>query len=184
MGKSSTWLKPNRRVLGGALVMLAAAASALAALALAARSSGWPVWMVAALAIASSIGWLGVLMVLWQWRTPRVAYCHGELLLSLGKSEPVRLPVDAVECFLLGQGPTLFPSDKGPSRTTNLTVRLCEKYQPTEPPPVHRMVGSWCGNQITVRGTWCEPLSIPLVYELNERLAAAQREQCARQAAV
>jgi hypothetical protein len=32
-------------------------------------------------------------------------------------------------------------------------------------------LGKWCGSYITIRGTWCERLSVELVQRLNVRLA-------------
>ena len=36
-------------------------------------------------------------------------------------------------------------------------------------------LGKWCEGYITIRGTWCEPLSVGLVNRLNQRLAEVAR---------
>lgn len=183
----SVWLLPNRRVLVAAAVPTALCA--LAGLWLAnilapvAEPALWAVvggWTLVAAAALSGV------FLAWQYFTPRMAYAQGELLVYLRSTSPLRVPIDAVECFLLGQAGTLLTATL-PERTTALTVRLSEKLSidgfRTD---VHRLLGGWCGNNITIRGTWCEPLSVPLVYDLNAKLAEAQRawsEQVAREQA-
>jgi hypothetical protein len=41
--------------------------------------------------------------------------------------------------------------------------------------PVRASLGEWCDGYITVRGMWCEPLTIKLVTDLNRRLAQVKR---------
>jgi hypothetical protein len=37
-------------------------------------------------------------------------------------------------------------------------------------------MGSWCNHYVTIRGTWCEPLSVELAARLNARLASVQQQ--------
>ena len=44
-------------------------------------------------------------------------------------------------------------------------------------------LGHWCDGYITIRGTWCEPLSIELVNRLNTRLFEVTRQTAGRETA-
>jgi hypothetical protein len=52
-----------------------------------------------------------------------------------------------------------------------LVIRIAESAADWQHVEVKPQLGSWCGGYVTVRGTWCEPLSISLVNRLNQRLA-------------
>jgi hypothetical protein len=86
---------------------------------------------------------------------------------------PVRVPVDVVECFLLGQGPSLLPGANPAAETANVIARLSEKSPEWSHVEVNRLLGSWCGGYVTIRGTFCEPLNVDVVNRLNAALAAA-----------
>ncbi len=63
-------------------------------------------------------------------------------------------------------------------------IRLADRATDYAQRDVKPALGSWCNHYVTIRGTWCEPLSLALVTRLNTRLAAAQaslkKEQAAR----
>ena len=160
------WLRPNRRVLLVALVPLVLLGSA-------------GVW----LAIADSlvlriIGWLGVLITLvlviglvHQILIPRIAYRSGKVLFHVGAGGPIAVPVQAVEAFFLGQGPTdlLATGDKSPA-AMNLVARLSRRRPEWDEAPVKDTLACWSDGYVTLRGAWCEPLTGELVRRLNRRL--------------
>lgn len=175
------WLRANRRALLGAAApaLLAALVGAWLGQILGPNSvpavvggtawiwAGWIVALTATVVLA---------FLLWQATRPRLAYADGSLLVYLRAGKPIAVPIDVVECFLLGQGATLLEDGRFPSRTVTLLVRLAEKRTEWAHLEVHRLLGAWCGGQITIRGTWCEPLTLDVVNQLNERLAATQHE--------
>lgn len=177
------WLRPNRRVLLAATLPVALALVAGAWLGQPGTAGipttdipthvGGAFWIWSGRVVAILCGFLLAFLVWQAWR-PRLAYADGHLLVYLRAGGPVRVPLEAVECFLLGQGATLLEEHRLPSRTVTLLVRLAEKRTEWAHVEVHRLLGAWCGGQITIRGTWCEPLSLALVNQLNERLAATQ----------
>jgi hypothetical protein len=107
-----------------------------------------------------------------QMRKPRLAYYNGQILLWLRAGQPIRIPVEFVECFLLGQAPSMLPaSERQNSETSALVLRIADRAIEWHRQEVKPQLGKWCEGYITIRGTWCEPLSIPLVNRLNARLA-------------
>jgi len=121
------------------------------------------------------------LIVLYS-RQPRLAYAAGQLQVYLTGLRPIGVPVEIVECFFLGQGPSILPRlpvvlPRRDLEAATLIVRLAEsatdwKHRDVEPP-----LGLWCDGYITIRGAYCEPLSGELIAQLNRRLVEAHREQ-------
>ncbi len=165
------WLSGNQRAIAVALivpVLLAAGGGAVWLL-----TSQWPWHVFAAALVLAGLVCGGSLLVL--WRTPRLAYHKGELLVYLRSSLPDRVPIEHVECFFLGQGPSLMTkAHEGRART--IVVRLAEAAEQFRQRPVKASLGQWCEGYITIRGTWCEPIDAPLMKRLNERLVAVKRE--------
>jgi hypothetical protein len=167
------WLKTNRRaVLLGMIFPVTLIALGISLLLATAqfipRSLG-------ALALAVGGALLGLL--LWQLRQPRLAYGQGHLLVYLRAGGPIRLPIEIVECFLLGQAPTMLAgSQHERTETASVMIRLSEKAEEWSHRSVKPALGKWCDGYITIRGTWCEPLGIQVINRLNERLAVAHRE--------
>ncbi len=60
--------------------------------------------------------------------------------------------------------------------TSTVVVRIAERALDWHQRPVKTMLGQWCGGYITVRGTWCEPITAELIQRLNHRLVDVQRE--------
>jgi hypothetical protein len=161
------WLKVNRRPFFAALSafvplivscgFMAARGSSLAGLAI-----------VFLLVCIVTIAWLCF------GKNP-LTYRDGRLLVRTGKGV-VSVPIEFVEGFLLGQGPSYLPGKRA-SRldTSTLVVRLAERATQWEFVPMHSMLGSWCHHYITFRGTYCERLSVDLVNRLNARLYEAQQ---------
>ncbi len=174
------WLRPNRRAL--VLSMLAPLAVAGGGLALAA---GGGFFLKSPLLVALGgagllLGLLGVGGLLWMVVSPRLAYQDEQLLVYLGRAEPYRVPIELVEIFFPGQGPSMLPRQWGqprgkPSETSNVIVRLSEKAESWHRRPVNPWFGQWCDGYITIRGTWCEPLKREVFEHLNGRLVEVHR---------
>ena len=106
---------------------------------------------------------------------PRIAIKPDYVEVNIS-NQPTLVPIDAVECFFLGQGPAGIPDKDGDSlETSNVIVRLAEKAVDWHKRDVSRYLGNWCEGYITVRGTWCEPISLELVNRLNHELAVTKR---------
>lgn len=175
------WLRPNHRAVGPLLVLpalLTAGSAGFLAFALY-RGSGWPI--LAAITVPLVVGAM-TLAVLVRWTTlPRLAYHEGHLLVFLDSLTPQRVPIETVECFFRGQGDALLPGmTAAPVRTATIVVRLAEAAPSWHQRDVRPTFGQWAGGYITLRGTWCEPITPELLRELNARLVAAHRavRQC------
>jgi hypothetical protein len=108
----------------------------------------------------------------WFARQPRLAYDGGHLLVYLRAGGPIAVPIEYVECFLLGSG----LRDLGGGhqlQVAQLGIRLAERASDWQHFEVKHALGKWCGGYITIHGAWCEPLGLDLVHRLNARLAAA-----------
>jgi hypothetical protein len=172
------WLRSNRRALAIGMILpglwLAAALGAMV-LGLVTRQAWWvpalaavlalpPLWLVATLAYAMTL--------------PRLAYDRRHLVVYADAYRPIHVPVDAVEVFFLGQGPSELPRIAGREpETRNVVVRLAESAAEWKQRDVRPAFGRWCEGYITLRGSWCEPITRELMQRLNQRLAEAKREQ-------
>jgi hypothetical protein len=177
-GQTEVWLRSNRRVL--AMSMIPAAAMAGVGFLLQSGATAW--WIRAA-------GWLlivlgGVLLIglVTQWRRPRIVYRDGEVLFHLRAGRPIAVPVQVVESFFAGQGPSHLPAAVGKaSETVNLVARLSQKAPEWAHMEVKDALARWCDGYVSIRGTWCEPLSGELIRRLNHRLREIHLEQKARE---
>ncbi|HEY1784303.1 MAG TPA: hypothetical protein VGG30_02095 [Pirellulales bacterium] len=166
------WLHTNRRALAFGLILpglILAAGVALATLvdALWLRAGG------GALAVFGLLGMAFVVRQLWQ---PRLAYDQRHLLVYLAAGPPQRVPIEVVEGFLLGQGPTMLPGRRHrQTEATTVVIRLADAAPDWADRETKPALGRWCGGYITLRGTWCEPLSVDLVQRLNRRLSEVSR---------
>lgn len=166
-----TWLKPNRRVLtvflAGSLVLVGFAL--------------WLLWQQKPIAFWGGV-WLfppavisGFFVVSRMLRR-RLGYRSGTLLVGLGSREPIPVPIDKVECFFLGSSPTRISGRWGlRSRAVSVVIRLAERAAEHHNRSVLPRLGTWSDGYITIRGSWCEPVSPALVASLNKRLTEAQR---------
>ena len=162
------WLAPNRRVL--LLGMVLPGLCALAGLGLILAKFYW----IGGGLLCGGLLLLGSLTL--HWNRPRIGYDKDHLLFYLRAREPIAVPIDVVEGFLLGQGPTLRPGERNRSeQARTVVVRLAEKAEEWKKQEVKPALGSWCEGYITIRGTWCEPLNVDLVQRLNQKLTAAHR---------
>ena len=154
-----------------ALLALVGALLAVNAESTAMRAVGWA---LAAIGVFLALGLVN------QWRQPRIAFRNGEVLFNLRAGAPVAVPVEVVEAFFLGQGPADLPAVGGkPAETVNLVARLSQKAPEWAKVEVKPALGRWCEGYVTIRGTWCEPLTGEVIRRLNRRLRElheAQRE--------
>ena len=110
---------------------------------------------------------------------PRLAYQDGQLLVFLTRGSPLRVPVDVVECFFLGQTEeNQSPGhEKRRAQTATVVVRLAEAAKEWHRFDVKAALGSWQNGYIIIRGTWCEPLSMDRVNALNTRLKEVKKSR-------
>lgn len=178
-----TWLGPNRRILAMGMIAPCVLLFAGLWLVLGARAEDQRIlrWLGYATVAVAAVP-TGTLLYL--WRQPRLALENRELLVYLSSTLPTRVPIENVECFFLGQGPTLLGgSQAAKAETATVVVRLAESAKDWKHRDVKPALGSWCDGYITIRGTWCEPLNATVVKRLNERLVAAQQRRRAEDGA-
>ena len=174
--KRETWLKANRRIFGAALLVYSTLATLALATVVGAVASRWPHWIAVLASVVLAFSLLGVVWLAVQMTRPRLAYHDGNLLVFVRQGPPTCVPVNEIECFLLGRGPTFLPGRQfAESETMTLVVRISPKIEGLRHQSTDPRLGTWCDSHVTLRGTWCEPLSISRVNELNARLAGAQR---------
>jgi hypothetical protein len=175
---AEAWLKTNRRALAlGMIVPGVVLVAAWAALAWAITTrQHWLVQLPLVIVAVVPLWMLGELV--YAVFHPRVAYEAGELLVFLEPTRPTRVPIDIVEVFFLGQGPSPLPKLKGREpETQNVIIRLAESAAQWKHREVKPAFGQWCEGYITIRGAWCEPITPGVVKRLNQRLAEVQRER-------
>lgn len=172
------WLRPNRRILAfGILILSLSLAGSVGAIVLASNVAIFAGgWTVAALSL------LLLLYMIRSYLRPRLAYDAGHLLVYLGSARPHRVPIEVVECFFLGQGPSLLPapalsSESDSPESSTIVVRLAESAEQWKHVEVTPSLGLWCDGYITIRGTWCEPINADRMKQLNHRLVETHREQ-------
>lgn len=172
------WLRPNRRIIGVGLFVLALALAGTIPLIATSQH-------VAVTAVGYGLGALTLLLVCLAVRTiirPRLAYDNGCLLVYLGSAHPHCVPIELVECFFMGQGPSLLPAptlageSESPESAT-IVVRLAESAEDWKNVEVKPTLGHWCDGYITIRGTWCEPINADRMKQLNHRLVETHRQQ-------
>ena len=170
---TEVWLSSNRRVLLMALAPVALLAGL--SLAILAQDSG-SLFRILAWAALFLAGVMLVGLVL-QMILPRIAFRDGEVLFYLRARTPIAVPVEVVEAFFLGQGPAHLP---GPSSSKTETVNLVARLSQRAPEWAHQEVkpalGHWCDSYVTIRGTWCEPLTAEVIRRLNRRLSEVARQ--------
>jgi hypothetical protein len=175
------WLRPNRRILwlSVVLAMLVVAGGLLAAwLYPVTGDPAWPAWPGWVGLVLAGTGLLAAATFLYHMRLPRLACEDDHLLVYLRSSTPERVPIELVECFFLGQGASPIRASDGPeAETANIIIRLAERAAEWRDREVDPSLGEWRCGYITVRGTWCEPITPDLAKRLSERLVAAHRRQ-------
>lgn len=173
-----TWLFPNRRAVGLGMVPLLLLG--LAGLSFGLGWFGLPQHALVRVLGFSIAGGSALLVVglVFQLRVARVGYTEGTVYFFLRSGRPVEVPLEYVEAFLMGQGPSHIPGQSpSESEATTVIVRLAEVAKEWARIDVNPRLGSWCDGYITIRGAWCEPLNVEVVKRLNRRLAETKREQ-------
>jgi hypothetical protein len=170
------WLRSNRRILAlGLIPGLAISGTAIALCALAA--SGILQWFAGLMLF---VGLALIAIVVRQLVRPRVAYANGKVLFYLLAGRPIAVPVGIVEAFFLGQGPAYIPGTVEDSQeTVNLVARISQKAEDWQRQEVKPALGRWCEGYVSIRGTWCEPLTNDVIRRLNRRLGEVTRENAA-----
>lgn len=170
------WLKNNARMFQFAGLLAAMLSLVGAVLLLSFWSAESAAGRVVGISIMAGAA-LGGLVVAAMSRVPRLAYENGRLLAFVHGATPVRVPIEFVECFLMGQGPSLLPGEKhARTETTTLVIKLSDRAEEWSHRAVDYRLAAWCDSYITLRGTWSEPLDLALVRRLNERLVEVQRQ--------
>lgn len=171
------WLRTNRRAFVFGMVGPAICLAIGGGLILFGQLSGVEWARGVGLGVAAIAGAL-LLLLGFQILRPRVARQGNSLLLYLRPGTAIRVPLEFVEGFLLGQGPSFLRADQ-PDATvaSTIVIRLADRAKDFAQRDVHSALGSWCNHYVTIRGVWCEPLSLEVVNRLNATLAKAQKEQ-------
>jgi hypothetical protein len=167
------WLHKNRRALTMGLIV--PVVGLICGTLLAAPILGQATWQHGLGLAVVAISILGLLLLFWRLRQPRIGRRGDELLFYLRSGRPIQVPLVMVEGFLLGQGPSYLRAHKpDASQVATVVIRLADRATDFAQRDVKPALGSWCNHYVTIRGTWCEPLSVSLVTKLNTRLADAQ----------
>jgi hypothetical protein len=170
------WLRSNRRILALGLIPGLVISGAASALWFSVVSSGLR-WFAGLMLF---VGLALVAIVLRQFVRPRVAYSDGKVLFYLRTGRPIAVPVGVVEAFFLGQGPAYIPGTIEDSQeTVNLVARISQKAEDWQRVEVKPALGRWCEGYVSIRGTWCEPLTNEVIRRLNRRLGEVTRETAA-----
>jgi len=175
---SEVWLRTNRRalLLGMVFPAVACVVSWAAFGWCLATGRHWALQLVL-LSVGVVALWMVGVMVYAMMR-PRVGYEAGELWVFLEPTEATRVPIDIVEVFFLGQGPSELPRLKGREpETQNVIIRLAESAVDWKHRDVRPAIGHWCEGYITIRGSWCERITPDVMRRLNRRLSEVQKEQ-------
>lgn len=134
------------------------------------------VWWLGLLFLVAGGGLVAALLV--QLRQPRISYDDGQVLFFLRLGPPLAVPVELVEAFFLGQGPTIVTNERtGHEPTANLVARLSQRDPTWHNREVKPGLGMWSDGYVTIRGTWCEPLHGEVIRRLNRRLREVTEER-------
>ena len=164
----TTWVRTNPRPFAAVLIVVLLLGGGIAAI-----SSVWPAVWLRWIAIALGVVLAGyACWLLWQIWVPRVAVGDRQLRLHLTPGSAICVPIEHVECFLLGQGPANL--GKGKTETATLSIRIAERATEYQQRWVLPMIASWCNGYVTIRGTWTEPLTVDLIRKLNCQLTQAK----------
>lgn len=171
-----TWLKNNVRAawLGAVPPAIGALIGGLLVIGVSEPLS--TMWLRAVGGAVAGLSLLVLGFVVAQARQPRLAADANNLHVYLRSGGPIRVPLEVVEGFLLGQGPSFLPGKRfANAEAATLIVRLAERAPEWVMMETERRLGSWCGHYITINGAWCEALSVEVANRLNARLAEAKR---------
>ena len=138
------------------------------------------VWWIGVALLVGGGGLVAALVT--QLRQPRITYEDGRVMFHLRWGPPLGVPVEFVEAFFLGQGPTMLAGRQAHDEpTVNLVARLSQREPDWHRRDVKPALGAWCDGYVTIRGTWCEPLDGELIRRLNHRLREVNGAQVHKQ---
>lgn len=164
------WLRSNSTALRAALIPLALVAALGAVIGFLADA----VWLraagagVAALALVAAVVWT------WLMGRPRLSRDGDHLLVNLRPGRPIRLPLEVVECCFLGQRPAqITGAGYEGTKMAAVVLRLAESASEWSSVRVEPALGQWQDSYVTLYGTWCEPLNLDRVNQINDRLRRA-----------
>lgn len=170
---TEVWLHPNRRVL--LLAMFPALALGVLGGLLVRETESSLIHILGMMGLAISL--MMIVGLVRQLASPRIAYRQGHVLFYLKSARPFEVPVKTVEAFFQGQGPAHLPSDKQyQTKSVNLVARLSQKFPDWQHREVKPALGSWDEGYVTIRGTWCEPITLEVIRRLNRRLKEVSTE--------
>ena len=137
-------------------------------------------WIIGLAIMLLGTAWIA--FIVWIARQPRLAIDGQELLVYLHAGRPLRVPLDIVEVFFLGQGPATGndvrqPADYDGIVAANIVVRLAEAAKDWHRRDVNVALGVWQDGYITVRGLWCESINGEVVKRMNRKLAEIKRQR-------
>jgi hypothetical protein len=176
------WIRPNRRVLLFGLVLPTLLLCAgLCSLVVGNAPGAHGMWYILG-GILLALAGVAIYTIYQMISQPRLGYSAGYLLVYLEGSVPEKVPIDVVECFFRGQAEGLLRGADGrDAEVATVIVRLAESATQWHHRDVKPAFGMWCEGYITIRGTWCEPITTELMKQLNQRLVEAHRarkQQC------
>lgn len=179
MPMSEVWLQSNRRIVALGLLPVGALAGIGCLLLVAGESTTVRLLALGLIGVGALLG-LGLAQ---QFRQPRISYRDGNVLFHLRGDEPIAVPREVVEAFFLGQGPSFLPHLRGRQpESVNLVARLSQKAPQWMHIDVKPALGHWCDGYVTIRGTWCEPLTGEVIRRINARLRELRTEALAAEA--
>lgn len=123
-----------------------------------------------------------ITMLWWNFLSrPRLAISDDELwVYMLATGDPIRVPLDAVEVFFMGQGAVKGKQPGQPATyrgavAANVVVRIAESATDWHCKDVNDWLGVWEAGYITVRGLWCEDIHQELLKKMNKKLLEKKR---------
>jgi len=155
--------------------------AALAGLGIAVQKGGW--LPLPALLGAGCLGFALLLLVglTRQILQPRIAYDDGQVLFFLKNRGPIAVPVDVVEAFFQGESLAHLPGEtRHQAKSVNLIARLSQRDTDWHHRDVKPALGGWAEGYVTIRGTWCEPITGDVIRRLNRRLGEVTRNRQAK----
>jgi len=173
---TEVWLHSNRRILMLAMVpttLLGALGTLMFLLEL-------PTFVQIIGGVVAVVACLLLLGLCQQLLRHRITHRPGFVCFYLKSGKPIEVPIHIVEAFFLGQGPAHLPgADQDRTKTVNLVVRLSQRETDWAERDVKEALGSWKEGYITIRGTWCEPLTKDVIHHLNSSLSQASKAAAA-----
>lgn len=170
---TEVWLRSNRRILVLAMIPLLM----LTGLGVLLQNANW-FWPGIACFLLSAFLFVGLVT---QLIRPRVAYRDDHVLFYLKSGGPIVIPLQVVEAFFQGEGLAHLPGEaQHHAKSVNLIARLSQRETDWHEREVKPALGRWSEGYVTIRGTWCEPITGDLIRQLNRRLGEVSRARKAK----